>query len=118
MQADLNPARLVRQARERAKLTQREFARRAGTSQSVVARIERGQVSPSAGTLERLLREAGFRLHVELRACRRPANHMLADVARILRLSPEERLLEVRNASRFISAATRGAKGRGKRGKA
>jgi hypothetical protein len=32
---------------------------------------------------------------------------MLADVARILRLTPEERLIEVRNASRFIRAARR-----------
>jgi transcriptional regulator with XRE-family HTH domain len=103
----LNPAQLVREARRRAKLTQRELARRAGTSQSVVARIEHGQVSPGAATLERLLREAGFELHVELRARRSPANHMLADVARILRLTPEERLREVRNASRFIGAARR-----------
>ncbi len=108
MRTGLNPARLVRAARQRAKLTQRELARRAGTSQSVVARTERGQVSPGAETLERLLREAGFELRVELRARRRPANHMLADVARILRLTPEERLLETRNASRFVSAARRG----------
>jgi transcriptional regulator with XRE-family HTH domain len=103
----LNPARLVREARKRARLSQRELARRAGTSQSVVARIERQQVNPSAGTLERLLREAGFELRVELRARRPLASHMLADVARILRLSPEQRLLEVRNASRFVSAARR-----------
>lgn len=108
MSGSLNPAWLVREARGRAKLTQRELARRAGTSQSVVARIERGQVSPSAGTLERLLREAGFRLRVELRARRPGASHMLADVARILSLTPEQRLLEVRNMSRFLSAARRG----------
>ena len=33
---------------------------------------------------------------------------MLTDVARILRLSPEQRLDEVRNVSRFVSAARRG----------
>jgi hypothetical protein len=99
---------LVREARERAKLSQRELARRAGTSQSVVARIERGQASPSSATLERLLRKAGFELHVELRPRRPTASHMLADAARILRLTPEQRLREVRNASRFISAARRG----------
>ena len=34
-------------------------------------------------------------------------SHMLADVARILRLSPEQRLLELRNAARFLNAAKR-----------
>ena len=104
---DFIPARLVREARRRARLSQRELARRAGTSQSVVARIERGQTSPGAELLERLLREAGFGLRVELRPSRQAGNHMLADVARILRLTPEERLIEVRNASRFIAAARR-----------
>jgi hypothetical protein len=32
---------------------------------------------------------------------------MLDDVARILRLTPEERLLELRNAARFFAAARR-----------
>jgi len=108
MKVTLDPARLVNQARHRAGLSQRELARRAGTSQSVLARIEGGQTDPGAQTLERLLRAAGFGLHVELRALREPANHMLADVARILRLTPEERLREVANASRFVTAARRG----------
>ena len=108
MKSYLDPARLVRAARQRSGLSQRELARRAATAQSVVARIERGQTSPAAGTLERLLHEAGFRLHVELLPRREPPSHMLADVPRILRLSPEERLREVGNASRFIAAARRG----------
>lgn len=107
MKSTLNPARLVREARQRAKLSQRELAQRAGTSQSVVARIERGQTSPGAETLERLLREAGFGLRVELLPSRKAGSHMLADVARILRLTPEQRLIEVRNASRFIAGARR-----------
>jgi hypothetical protein len=32
---------------------------------------------------------------------------MLSDVARILRLTPEERLIELRNAARFLAAARR-----------
>jgi len=107
MSRALNPARLVREARRRARLSQRELARRAGTAQSVVARIERGQTDPAAETLLRLLHEAGFRLSVELTPRREPASHMLADVPRILSLTPEERLREVANASRFIAAARR-----------
>jgi transcriptional regulator with XRE-family HTH domain len=105
MKSSFDPARLLRLARSRAGLSQRELARRADTVQSVVARIERGQVSPAADTLERLVREAGFRLSVELVPRREPASHMLADVPRILSLTPEQRLREVANASRFIANA-------------
>jgi len=37
---------------------------------------------------------------------------MLDDVARILQLTPEERLLELRNAARFFAAARRLVNGR------
>ncbi len=53
---------LLRRARARADLSQRELARRAGTAQSVVARIERGQTSPTWKTLQRLLAAAGYDL--------------------------------------------------------
>jgi transcriptional regulator with XRE-family HTH domain len=56
---------LLKEARDRAGLTQRELARRAGTSQAMVARIERGQQSPSVATLERLIRACGLELRVE-----------------------------------------------------
>ena len=56
---------LLKDARDRAGLTQRELARRAGTSQAMVARIERGQQSPSVATLERLVRACGLELRVE-----------------------------------------------------
>ncbi|HYN82895.1 MAG TPA: helix-turn-helix transcriptional regulator [Gemmatimonadaceae bacterium] len=57
---------LLQEARTRAALTQRELARRAGTAQSVVARVERGQTSPTLETLARLLAATGFNLDVEL----------------------------------------------------
>jgi transcriptional regulator with XRE-family HTH domain len=47
-------------------LTQRELAERARTAQSVVARIEGGQSSPSAETLSRLLAAAGFTYRADL----------------------------------------------------
>jgi transcriptional regulator with XRE-family HTH domain len=56
---------LLKEARDRAGLTQRELARRAGTSQAMVARIEGGQQSPSVATLERLVRACGLELRVE-----------------------------------------------------
>ena len=100
-------ASLLSQARTEAGLTQRELAKRARTSQSVIARIERGQVRPSLDTLRRLLAAAGFELRIELEPARAAATHMLGDVDRILALTPEQRLLEVRNVSRFVAGARR-----------
>lgn len=87
-------------------MSQRELARKARTAQSVVARIELGQTSPSWATLGRLLEAAGFRLSAGLKRLHvDPA--LLDDVPRILSLTPEERLREVAQVSRFISAARR-----------
>jgi transcriptional regulator with XRE-family HTH domain len=97
---------LLTTARERSGMTQRALARRARTAQSVVARIELAETSPSWNTLARLLRAAGFGLETALRRITvDPA--MLDDVARILRLTPEERLREAAYVSRFMSAARR-----------
>jgi transcriptional regulator with XRE-family HTH domain len=57
---------LLREARARAGVSQRELARRAGTAQSVVARIEQGQTSPTIETLARLFDATGFNLGMEL----------------------------------------------------
>ncbi|MBT8461592.1 MAG: helix-turn-helix domain-containing protein [Gemmatimonadetes bacterium] len=98
---------LLSEARERAGLTQRELARRASTAQSVVARIELGITDPGTGTLSRLLAAAGFELRARLEPALIVDTHMLNDVERILRLTPEERLREVANLSRFRIAARR-----------
>ena len=56
---------LVR-ARTAAKLTQAELAQRLGTTQSAVARLEGGRVSPSFATLRRYAEATGSRLTVDL----------------------------------------------------
>ena len=56
---------LVR-ARTAAKLTQAELARRLGTTQSAIARLEGGSVSPSFATLRRYAEPTGTRLTVGL----------------------------------------------------
>ncbi|MDQ3674190.1 MAG: helix-turn-helix domain-containing protein [Gemmatimonadota bacterium] len=99
-------AQLLSTARQRSGMTQRELARRARTAQSVVARIELAETSPSWDTLSRLLKAAGFGLATALRRITvEPA--ALDDVPRILGLTPEERLREAGQVSRFISAARR-----------
>src|SRR3979490_2316867 len=100
-------AELLRQARERAGLSQRELAQRAGTAQSVVARIERGLTSPTWDTLERLLEAAGYELAAQLEPRVVVGSHMLDDVPRILRMTPEQRLEEVKNLSEFFAHARR-----------
>ena len=107
--ATVSPARLLRSARARAGLTLRVLARRAGTAQSVIARIEQGSASPTWDTLSHLLAAAGFELEATLGLHAPLESHMLADVPRILRLTPEERLIELRNVSRFLSEARRSA---------
>ena len=56
---------LVR-ARAAAKLTQADLARRLGTTQSAIARLEGGRVSPSFATLRRYAEATGTRLTVGL----------------------------------------------------
>jgi len=55
----MDAAELLREARRSAGLTQAELARRARTSQAMVARYETGVASPTVRTLQRLLRAAG-----------------------------------------------------------
>lgn len=102
----LDASKLLQTARERAGLTQRQLARKARTAQSVVARIELGETSPSWSTLARLIKAAGFSVSAGLRRISVDPQ-LLDDVPRILALSPEQRLLEVAQVSRFLSAVRR-----------
>jgi len=95
-------AALLRQARTRAGLSQRELARRAGTAQSVIARIERGQTSPTWETLQRLLAALNLEADVRLEPRVVVGSHMLDDVPRILAMTPEQRLEEVQNLTEFL----------------
>jgi transcriptional regulator with XRE-family HTH domain len=88
-------------------LSQRRLARKARTAQSVVARIELSETMPSWETLTGLLRSAGFELRAELQRIPVVDRQILDDVPRILKLTPEQRLREVANVSRFIAGAKR-----------
>ena len=102
----MTPSELLLAARQAGGLTQRTLAKRAQTAQSVVARIEMGETSPSWDTLMRLLRASGHTLRITMeRTFVDPA--MLDDVPRILRLTPAERLDEVAAVSQFLAEAKR-----------
>ncbi len=53
-------------ARTRANLTQAELAQKIGTTQSAIARLEGGRVSPSLATLRRYAEATGARLEISL----------------------------------------------------
>jgi DNA-binding XRE family transcriptional regulator len=53
-------------ARVAAGLTQAELAARAGTTQSAIARLESGRVSPTVDTLRRYARAVGKQLRIQM----------------------------------------------------
>lgn len=81
---------IVRRSRERRGVSQQILALRAGTDQAAVSRIERGQISPSLETVERLLAALGEQLALQPTPLERDYDplHMRAT----LRRAPEERL--------------------------
>ena len=65
-------ASAVIDARNRAGLTQHELAKKMGTTQPVVARLESGRSRPSISTLERLAKTTGSRLLISFTPFRLP----------------------------------------------
>jgi hypothetical protein len=59
-------AGLIRLARDKSQLTQRELAFRAGMSQQAVSAYETGRKEPTLPTLQRLVEAAGFEIRLLL----------------------------------------------------
>ena len=98
---------LIREARKRAGLSQRELAELLHTTQPQIARWENEQRSPSFERLVEAIRRCGFDLSVRIVA--RDEDHALL-VERSLMLSPEERLRHMsqsRSAIRDLVASAR-----------
>lgn len=80
-------ATLVREARKRRDMSQRDLAQAAGVPQSTVANVESNRQQPSVAMLERLLTAAGFRLEPRLVNTLRPGQLLERhqdEVARLL----------------------------------
>ncbi len=100
----MDPATLIRETRERHGLNQKALARRAGTSQGQISKIERGVVSPSASTLERLLGVMGERLELTAVPGPRP-NQSLRELRRAYEQdSVEERVAQQAALSEALTA--------------
>lgn len=109
----MGPGTLLRQARRDAGLDQTTLARRAGTTQTYISRVERGEVSPSVGTMQRLVRAMGFDLVLGLRPLE-PGNARPEDLrADFERLSARERTEQAMELSEFLTGLAAEAASRG-----
>jgi len=103
-----SPAALVRNARRSAGLSQRDLARRAGTSQPAIVRYERGLATPSWETLERLAEGCGRRLTISSAIAPDPDDVQLAEA--LLERTPLERLRALRRYARLHALPAREAR--------
>jgi transcriptional regulator with XRE-family HTH domain len=76
LQEEFALASAIIDARNGAGLTQEELARRMGTTQPVVARLESGRGHPSMRTLERLAQATGSRLLIRFERVRSAARRV------------------------------------------
>jgi uncharacterized protein len=60
----MSPGELIRTTRIRRGLSQARLARRTGTHQSAISRLEADEISPGVETLDLLLRAMGERLEI------------------------------------------------------
>lgn len=87
---DIEPGRLVREARQRHGLSQERLAIRAGTTQSAISRIEQERGSPTVRTLAELLRLMGEDLVLTMEPRDAGIDRTLVDQR--LRVNESERL--------------------------
>ena len=100
-------AKLIREARQAAGLTQLDLATRLGVTQPTVAALERASSNPRLATLERVLRAAGS----ELSATSRPLPPIdETQIRERLRLSPAERLRVFERSQAQLTRLVHGAR--------
>jgi transcriptional regulator with XRE-family HTH domain len=96
----MDAGRVLRQARRRAGLTQRQLAEKAGVPQSVIARIESRAVIPRVDTLDRLLEASGEGLE----AAPRPGRGLdRTGYRELLRVAPRQRLRQAAAAAEGLA---------------
>ena len=92
---------MVREARRRAGLTQEGLSRRVGTTQSAIARVERGRTEPSLRRVREIVRACGLELGTTL-SPEEDSDWGLA--LRNLGLSVDQRVRQHQAALRFARA--------------
>jgi uncharacterized protein len=109
----MHPGTLIREHRERLSLSQRALARRAGTTQAAVSRIERGLTAPNWETVRALMLAMGY--EPDLQARRLSGRWDPVHLAASRKRSPEERLALAITANR-LAGRLRQAGARARRG--
>ncbi len=99
---------LIREARLRGGLTQRQLAARVGSTQSAIARLESGASSASFERVVRLVRACGFDLDIHVVPLDEDA-WTLAEQGE--RLSPDERLDRLLAGVELLEAGRRARSG-------
>jgi transcriptional regulator with XRE-family HTH domain len=104
---------LIREARLRHGIDQAELARRVGTAQPAISRIERDAVSPTLETLNRLLEAMGETLSLRALDLNSPvpggSNQSIAELRADFReLTPEERLAQAAHLSEIATELAAG----------
>jgi transcriptional regulator with XRE-family HTH domain len=86
----MDPGALIRDRRRANGLTQQRLALRAGSTQAAISRLERGELSPTFETFERLLAVMGEEADLEIR--RVHGDYDLARLASLRQRAPAQRL--------------------------
>lgn len=94
---------LLRQARIERGLDQATLARRAGTTQTYISRVERGAVSPSIKTLDRLLAAMGWQLALAVEPLSHGNVSTRALQVGLRESTPQERVDEAVELSAFLT---------------
>lgn len=101
----MTPGTLIRERRERQHLSQRSLARRAGTTQAAVSRIERGLTTPTWETVSSLLLAMGY--EPELSTRRLSGRFDSIHLAALRERTPAERLELAISANRLAGRLRR-----------
>lgn len=100
---------IIREARLRAGLSQAQLADRVGTTQSAIARSERGTTEPSFARVVEIVAAAGLSFVPQMQE---PDVSDWSLALDNLRLSVDERARRHRSAVRFVEAGRRAMRGR------
>jgi transcriptional regulator with XRE-family HTH domain len=93
---------LIKRSRQQAGLTQVELARRLGTTQSAVARLERPDSNPRVDTLERALHATGHTVSIDSMTSK-SSNVDEGQIRERLKLTPAQRLAAFQASSRNMN---------------
>jgi transcriptional regulator with XRE-family HTH domain len=102
---------LIREARLRAGISQRELAGRLGTSQSLVARWESGRVAPSFDAVLRSIRACGFELDYSIATYDHEHDLHIAENRKLPALERVQRVVQAHRALDELTSLARQSDG-------